>query len=53
VKYAADNGLEVIIRYLYPWPNGQCLWAGPAVDITKPVVEAYNAQSGVPAPAKR
>jgi hypothetical protein len=24
--------------------------AGPAVDITQPVVEAYNVQSGVPAP---
>jgi len=28
------------------------LWAGPSVDITKAIVEAYNTQSGVPAPAK-
>ena len=26
------------------------LWWGEAVDITKAVVEAYNVQSGVPAP---
>lgn len=52
VKYAADNGFGVIIDTSNPWPNGPVLWAGPAVDITKPVVEAYNAQSGVPAPAK-
>ena len=50
VKYAADNGFGVIIDTSNPWPNGPVLWAGPAVDITKPVVELYNAQSGVPAP---
>jgi len=50
VKYAADNGFGVIIDTSNPWPNGPVLWAGPAVDITKPIVEAYNAQSGVPAP---
>jgi hypothetical protein len=27
------------------------IWYGPAVDITQPIVETYNAQSGVPAPA--
>jgi outer membrane protein len=52
VKYAADNGFGVIIDTSNPWPNGPVLWAGPAVDITRPVVELYNAQSGVPAPAK-
>ena len=52
VKYAADNGFGVIIDTSNPWPNGPVLWAGPAEDITKPVVDAYNTQSGVPAPAK-
>ena len=52
VKYAADNGFGVIIDTSNPWPNGPVLWAGPAVDITKPVVDLYNAQSGVPAPAR-
>jgi outer membrane protein len=49
-KYATDNGFGVLIDTSNPWPNGPVLWAGPAVDITKPVVDAYNAQSGVPAP---
>lgn len=53
VKYAADNGFGVIIDTSNPWPNGPVLWAGPAVDITRPVVELYNAQSGVPAPPAR
>ena len=53
VKYAADNGFGVIIDTSNPWPNGPVLWAGPAVDITKPVVDLYNAQSGVPAPANK
>jgi hypothetical protein len=35
-----------------PWPQGQVVWAAPSVDITKPIVEAYNVQSGVAAPPK-
>ncbi|MGH9546856.1 MAG: OmpH family outer membrane protein [Terriglobales bacterium] len=50
VKYAGDQGFGVIIDTSNPWPNGPVLWAGPAVDITRSVVELYNAQSGVPAP---
>ena len=53
VKYASDNGFGVIIDTSQPWPNGPVLWAGPAVDITRSVVELYNAQSGVPAPAAK
>ena len=53
VKYAAENGFGVIIDTSQPWPNGPVLWSGPAVDITRPIVELYNAQSGVPAPAAR
>src|ERR1700737_1665095 len=52
VKYAADNSFGVIIDTSNPWPNGPVLWAGPAVDITKSVVDIYNAQSGVPAPVR-
>jgi outer membrane protein len=51
-KYAADNGFGVIIDTSNPWPNGPVLWAGPAVIITQPVVDAYNAQSNVPPPAQ-
>jgi outer membrane protein len=52
VKYAAENGFGLIIDTSNPWPNGPVLWAGPAVDITKSVVDLYNAQSGVAAPAR-
>jgi len=48
VKYAADNGFGVIIDTSNPWPQGPVLWAGPSVDITRAIVETYNAQSGVP-----
>ncbi len=51
VSYARDNGFGMIIDTSKPWPQGPVLLAGEAMDITKPVVEAYNAQSGVPAPA--
>lgn len=52
VKYAGDKGFGVIMDTSNPWPQGPVLWAGPAVDITKAVVEEYNIQSGVPAPPK-
>src|SRR5262245_60285423 len=51
-KYATENGVSLLIDTSNPWPQGPVLWARESVDITKPVVEAYNAQSGVPAPAK-
>jgi outer membrane protein len=50
VKYAQDNGFGMIVDTTKPWPQSPVLWYGEAVDITKPVVEAYNAQSNVPAP---
>jgi outer membrane protein len=52
VKYAGDNSFGVIIDTSNPWPNGPVLWAGPSVDITRPIVDAYNVQSGVAAPPK-
>jgi len=51
VKYAADNGFGIIIDTSQPWPQGPVVWWGPSVDVTKQVVDAFNAQSGVPAPA--
>lgn len=48
-KYAKENGLGLIIDVSKPWPDGPVLWAGQSVDITRPIVELYNAQSGVPA----
>lgn len=52
VKYAGDKGFGAILDTSNPWPQGPVLWAAPSVDITKAVVDAYNVQSGVPAPAK-
>jgi len=51
VKYAADHEFGVILDTSQQWPRSPVLWNGPAVDITQPIVEAYNTQSGVPAPA--
>ena len=51
VKYAQQSGLSMIVDISNPWPQSPVLWATEGVDITKPVVEAYNVQSGVPAPA--
>jgi outer membrane protein len=51
VKYSQENGFGMIVDTSKPWPQSPVLWWGEAVDITKPVVDAYNAQSGVAAPA--
>lgn len=48
-KYAKDNGFGLIIDASKQWPDGPVLWATPGVDITKAIVDIYNAQSGVPA----
>lgn len=50
-KYAKENQYSLIMDVSNPWPQGEVLWAGPSVDITKAVVDLYNAASGVPAPA--
>ncbi len=50
-KYAKANNYAVILDASQPWPQGQVVWVSPPVDVTKEVVDAYNAQSGVPAPA--
>ena len=52
VKYSQDNGFGLIIDTSKPWPQSPVVIAGDSfVDITKAVVDIYNAQSGVPAPA--
>src|ERR1700757_2684028 len=51
IKYAADNGFGVIMDTSQPWPQSPVVWWGESVDVTKPVVDLYNSQSGVPAPA--
>jgi outer membrane protein len=51
VKYSQEHEFGVIVDTSKPWPQSPVLWWGEAVDITKPVIDAYNVQSGVPAPA--
>lgn len=50
VKYAQDNGFGLILDTSKPWPQSPVLMAGEKMDITKAIVDLYNAQSGVPAP---
>jgi outer membrane protein len=50
IKYAQENGFGMIVDTSKPWPQSPILVAGEGVDITKPVVDLYNAQSGVAAP---
>lgn len=54
IKYATENGYGMIIdtSTSNQWPNGPVLWHGPALDITKAVVDTYNVQSGVAPPPK-
>jgi outer membrane protein len=51
-KYAKDHGFALIMNYNPRDPQEKILWGVPAVDVTRAIVEAYNAQSGVPAPAR-
>ena len=49
-RYASSNGFTLILNYTEGEQN-QLLWAVPQVNITKEVVDAYNRESGVAAPA--
>ena len=51
-KYAKSNGFGLVLDATRPWPDGELIWATESVNLTKPVVDAYNAQSDVPAPTK-
>src|SRR4051812_7998472 len=50
-KYATDNGYAVVID-VSNQQSSPVLWAAQGTNITQPVVEAYNVESGVPAPPK-
>lgn len=50
-KYAKSNGYGMLLDSSNPWPQGPLLWATASVDLTKTIVDAYNAQSGVAPPA--
>jgi outer membrane protein len=50
VKYSQENGFGIIVDTSKIWPQSNILWWAEGIDITKAVVDAYNVQSGVPAP---
>jgi hypothetical protein len=45
VKYANDHGYGLILDTSQQWPKGPVIWYGPSVDITKAIVEVYDARS--------
>jgi Skp family chaperone for outer membrane proteins len=51
-KYAKSNGYGLLFDSSNPWPQGPLLWATAGVDLTKVIVDAYNAQSGVAPPVR-
>ncbi|HTC46398.1 MAG TPA: OmpH family outer membrane protein [Candidatus Aquilonibacter sp.] len=51
IKHAQESGFAMIVDTSNPWPQSPILWYGEGGDITKAVVDLYNTQSGVPAPA--
>jgi outer membrane protein len=51
-KYAKSNGYGLLFDSSNPWPQGPLLWATAGVDLTKQIVDAYNAQSGIAAPPR-
>lgn len=51
-KYASEHGYTLVVdRSERQDQTPVVLWASPSIDITQPVVDAYNTKSGVPAPA--
>lgn len=50
-SYAQQHGYTLVMD-MGP-QQGVVLFANPATDITKPIVDAYNLKSGVPAPAAK
>ena len=47
-SYAEQQGYTLVLDYAQQ--QSPVLYAQPAADITKQVIEAYNVKSGVPAP---
>lgn len=49
-KFAKDNQYAVLLDVSQQWPQGQVMVFSANADVTKQVVDLYNAQSGVAAP---
>jgi len=50
-KYVRSNGYGLLLDSSNQWPQGPIIMTTAQVDITKAIVDAYNAQSGVAPPA--
>lgn len=50
VNYIKENNLGIVIDTSTPWPTGPVLYSAP-LDITKAIVDAYNAQPAGAAPS--
>jgi outer membrane protein len=50
-KYVKSNGYGLLLDSSNQWPQGPVVMTTAQIDITKAVVDAYNAQSGVAPPA--
>lgn len=48
--YAKEHGYTLVFGILRQTQNRPVLWANPSADITRPVIDVYNAKSGIPAP---
>jgi len=48
-KYFSDNHYSLLLDTSQLWPQGPVVMTSPTTDITEPVLEAFNAVSGVPA----
>jgi len=52
-KYVRSNGFGLLLDSSNQWPQGPVIMTTAQMDITKAVVDAYNAQSGVAPPASK
>jgi Skp family chaperone for outer membrane proteins len=50
-KYVKANGYGLLLDSSNQWPQGPVIMTTAQIDITKAIVDAYNAQSGVAPPA--
>jgi outer membrane protein len=50
-KYVKANGYGLLLDSSGQWPQGPIVMTSAQMDITKAIVDAYNAQSGVAPPA--
>ncbi len=50
--YAKNNGFAMILKYDPEDQGSPLLWWVPNADVTREVVDAYNKESGVPAPPR-